>query len=323
MTTTRRYIKELAEQDVIDQVFLVADKQLRVNRQGGKYILLRLADRTGNLVGMHWNADDRIFDSFQRGDYLHCKGRTQIHNGNLQIIVSHFDQVPVEQVDIGEFDSFDSEAAESLFCRLQVLFESLTEPRLVRLAQSFLADGPWLERLKLAPAAVTNHHAFPGGLLQHTIDLMELVQLVAPRYQKIDRQILLLGAFLHDLGKIDELTSGGELAYTDPGQLVGHIVIGVQLLNRHIDAIVRDGCEFEDSLRWQLEHLIISHHGLLEFGSPKLPMTLEAIALHHLDNLDAKLASAAALIDADVSGDRDWTNFNPAMGRKMWKGNRA
>lgn len=146
---------------------------------------------------------------------------------------------------------------------------------------------------------------------------MELAALVSPRYPQLDGELLMFGAFLHDLGKIDELASDGEISYTDRGQLVGHIVIGVQMLGEKIASL--GGEPVPDELRLHLEHMIVSHHGQIEFGSPKLPVTLEAVALHHLDNLDAKLSSYTSVIEADVAADGNWTNYNPSIGRKLWK----
>lgn len=316
---SRTAILELADGQQIEQSFRAADKQLRVNRQGGKYILLRLADRTGVIAGMLWNADEKTFDTFDRGDYVFCRGRTQVHNGALQIIVSQIERMDPSEVDAAEFDRFDSAQSDRLHARLAELLGGLRNIHLRRLGEAFLSDSELISRLKMAPAAVNNHHAYPGGLLQHTVDLMELAQLVGPRYEQIDDELLIFGAFLHDLGKLEELASSGEISYTDRGQLVGHIVIGVQMLGDKIASLDASGEPFPTELRLHLEHLIVSHHGQIEFGSPKLPVTLEAVALHHLDNLDAKLASFTSVIESDVAGDGNWTNYNPAIGRKLWK----
>ena len=313
----RTPILELTDGQQLEQPFRAADKQLRVNRQGGKYILLRLADRTGVIAGMLWNADERIFDSFDRGDFVFCRGRTQIHNGALQVIVSDIERMDPTEVDVAEFDRFDAAASKQLEERLQELIGQLRNVNLRRLGAAYLADEDLMTKLKTAAAAVSNHHAYPGGLLRHTIDLMELSVQVAPRYPQLDGELLMFGAFLHDLGKVDELASGGEISYTDRGQMVGHIVIGVQMLGEKIASL--GGEPFPDELRLHLEHLVVSHHGQIEFGSPKLPVTLEAVALHHLDNLDAKLSSYTSVIDADVAADGNWTNYNPSIGRKLWK----
>jgi 3'-5' exoribonuclease len=315
----RTPILELADGQQLEQPFRAADKQLRVNRQGAKYILLRLADRTGVIAAMLWNADEKTFDSFDRGDYVFCRGRTQIHNGALQVIVSGIERMDPSEVDVADFDRFDAAQSDQLYDRLGELFGQLRNVNLRRLGNAYLADQALMSQLKMAAAAVTHHHAYPGGLLRHTIDLMELAILITPRYPKLDGELLMFGAFLHDLGKIDELASSGEISYTDRGQMIGHIVIGVQMLGEKIASLEASGEPFPNELRLHLEHMIVSHHGQIEFGSPKLPVTLEAVALHHLDNLDAKLSSYTSVIEADVAGDGNWTNYNPSIGRKLWK----
>lgn len=320
MPASRTPILQLSDGQQFEQSFRAADKQLRVNRQGGKYILLRLADRTGVIAGMLWNADERVFDSFDRGDYVFCRGRTQIHNGALQVIVSGIERMDPSEVDVSEFEQFDAAQSDRLMSRLSELLAGSNQPDLQRLGQAFLNDASFLEAFKRAPAAVSNHHAYPGGLLQHTVDLMELASLVSPRYPQLDGDLLIWGAFLHDLGKIEEMAGSGEVSYTDRGQLVGHIVIGIQMLGEKISAVEQEsGQSFPLELRRHLEHMIVSHHGQLEFGSPRLPVTLEAVALHHLDNLDAKLAAYTHAIETDVSTEGNWTNYNPAIGRKLWK----
>ena len=316
----RTPVSDLAEGQAIDQPFRAADKQLRVNRQGGKYILLRLGDRTGIIAGMLWNADERLFDSFDRGDYLHCRGRTQIHNGNLQIIVTDVERMDPAEVDAAEFERFDAAESDRLLGRLTEMFRGLEDGDLRRLGEAFLADGDFIDKFRSAPAAVSHHHAYPGGLLRHTVDLMELASIVAPRFPQLDRDRLVFGAFLHDLGKVEELCGQDDLGYTDRGQLVGHLVIGIQMLGEKIESLrAAGGPPFPTELRLHLEHMIVSHHGQLEFGSPKLPATLEAVALHHLDNLDAKLASYTDVIRTDVATEGNWTNYHPTIGRKLWK----
>ncbi|MEM6363501.1 MAG: HD domain-containing protein [Planctomycetota bacterium] len=319
----RTPIAQLKDGMSLDQSFQAADKQLRVNRQGGKYILLKLADRSGTIAAMMWNADEAVLDRFDRADFVHISGRTQIHNGALQIIATDIHRMDPSEVSTEDFERFDAAKSDALMVRLKTLMQSLTRPPLQALAKAYLSDDQFVLKLKKAAAAVNNHHAYPGGLLQHTVDMMEMSQFIAERYEPIDGDLLMMGAFLHDLGKIDELRADGEISYTDRGQLVGHIVIGIQLLTDMIAAADRhlEG-SFPVSLRHQLEHLIASHHGLLEYGSPKIPMTLEAAALHHIDNLDAKLTSYQSIIETDVAADGNWTNFNPSIGRKLWKADR-
>ncbi len=188
-------INRLTENQVIDQSFQAADKQMRVNRQGGKYLLLKLTDRTGTIAAMMWNVDERAFEAFNRGDYVHCRGRAQVHNGNLQLIVSELWRLENDQVELAEFDRFDSSEADRLLDRLRELAGAFRNVHLRRIAIAFLDDAEFVAKLRVAPAAVSNHHAFPGGLLKHTVDMMELAAMIGPRYPQLDTDLLACGAF--------------------------------------------------------------------------------------------------------------------------------
>jgi len=317
---SRILVNQLADGQSVDQPFRLADKQIRVNRQGGKYLMLKLADRGGSIVGMLWNAEDSDYEKLDRGCYVHALGRTQVHQGALQIILTGVDPLDDGDVDPADYDSFDAEAAAESLLAIRQHIASLTNQDLRELAETFLDDQAFVKQLQMAGAAVTNHHAYPGGLLRHTLDLIEMCALIGPRYDGIDTELLVVGAFLHDLGKIHEISQSGESSYTDRGQLVGHIVIGVQMLSEKIAELEqRRGECFPTPLRLQLEHLIVSHHGQLEFGSPRLPATLEAVLLHHIDNLDAKITSYQSMIESDLTQNENWTNYQPSIGRKLWK----
>jgi 3'-5' exoribonuclease len=168
---------------------------------------------------------------------------------------------------------------------------------------------------------VKNHHAYPGGLLEHVLNLMEVVERIVDRYPAVNADLLMLGAFLHDLGKVEELSSDKGLAYTDAGQLLGHTVLAISILDQKVaEAEQLSGESISGETVLRLKHMIVSHHGEYEYGAPKLPMTLEAIALHHLDNLDAKLHSFEQLIRDDANLDSSWTQFHPNLSRKLFKG---
>ncbi len=321
LISVRTPINELADAMTLTQAFQAADKQLRVNRQGGKYILLKLSDRSGTIAGMMWNADEAVFDRFDRGDFIFCHGRTQVHNGALQVIITQIERMDSHEVSVDEFERFDAGQADRQLARLRELLSTLSQPFLSRLTDCYFNDASFVERFRVSAAAVSNHHAYPGGLLDHTLNMMELARLIGARYGELDTELLMMGAFLHDLGKTEELKSGGEISYTDRGQLLGHIVIGIQMLDEKIRQVEGESGEtFPIQLRQQLEHLVVSHHGSQEYGSPKIPVTLEAVALHHIDNLDAKLGTYTSVIEQDVAADGNWTNYTPSIGRKLWKG---
>jgi 3'-5' exoribonuclease len=317
----RRPIGQIGERENIDQIFLVADKQLRANRNGNLYLQLRLTDRTGSLTGMLWNAGDSIYNSFENGQYLRVQGTTQVYNGSLQMIVTRIEPVDPRGIDESEFVTVQSAEIDRLAARAADMLRGVKNVHLRSLGESFLLDEPFMARLCAAPAGVKNHHAYRGGLLTHIVSLMELCAVVAPRFPELDPELLLLGAFLHDAGKIHELSYDRDLAYTDEGQLIGHVVIAVSMLEQKIaEAQKLCGEPFPPELALRLKHMIVSHHGEYEFGSPKLPMTPEAIALHLLDTLDARLYSVGQILKEDMNSESPWTSYNQALGRKFYKG---
>jgi 3'-5' exoribonuclease len=317
----RRYITQLGERENVDEVYVVSEKQLRTNRNGNLYLQVRLADRTGSLNAMLWNANDAVYGSFNNGDFLRVKGMSQFHNGNLQIILQKFDVVDPKTVDEADFITLAATDVDRLAGRMQQMLRAMRNVHLRELAEVFLMDEEFMGKFSAAPAGVKNHHAYRGGLLDHVVSLMELCMIVAPRYRDVDPDLLLMGAFLHDMGKIDELTYERDLGYSDEGQLLGHVVIAVGILNDKIrEAEKLSGEAFPVELKLRLQHMIVSHHGEYEFGAPKLPMTLEAVALHYLDTLDAKLFSLGQLIKDDVNTDSNWTPFQPNLQRKLYKG---
>lgn len=317
---SRRFISQFGEHESVDDIFLASEKQLRTNRNGNLYLQVRLADRSGSVTAMLWNASDSIYGSFENGDFVRVKGTTQFYNGTLQMIVNKIDRETPQKVNEADFVTLSMSEVEHLSRRLAEMLRGIRNLPLRNLADCFLMDESFMARFTAAPAGVKNHHAYRGGLLDHVVSLMGLVLRVAPHYPGLDQDILLMGAFLHDIGKIDEMTYERELGYSDAGQLLGHVVLGVGQLDAKIrEAEKLSGEQFPEALRLRLLHMILSHHGEYEFGSPKLPMTLEAVALHYLDNLDAKLHSLSQLIREDANTESNWTPYQAALGRKIFK----
>lgn len=317
----RRFISQLGEQEKIDQTFLASEKQLRTNRNGNLYLQVRLSDRTGSLTAMLWNATDAAYGSFNNGDFLRAQGTIQNYNGSLQMIVNRLERVDPATVDEADFITIADQEVATLSAKVAAMLRGMTNVHLRNLAECFLADAAFMEKFTAAPAGVKNHHAYKGGLLQHVVQLMELCASVVPHYPALDPDLLTLGAFLHDAGKIEELTYQRDLGYSDAGQLIGHVVIGVILLEeklRQTKELTQE--EFPPELALRLKHMIVSHQGQYEYGSPKLPMTLEAIALAYLDDLDAKMHSVGQLIRDDANTDSPWTPYYASLQRKFFKG---
>ena len=317
----RRYINQLGHQEAVDDIYVASGKQLRPNRNGNLYLQVELSDRTGKLSARMWNASESIYRGFDDGDYVHIEGTSQLFQGAMQLIATRITKADPGEVDPTDFMTQSPADNEVLCKQVAELLRSLGDKHLRSLAEQFLADKDLMQRFARAPAAIKHHHAYVGGLLEHVAKLMQIVERIKDLYPQIDRDLLLLGVFLHDLGKVDELDADPVPAYTDRGQLVGHMVIACEMLDEKIrETETTSGEAFPREKALRLKHMIVSHHGTLEFGSPKVPMTLEAIALHYLDSLDAKLQSFSHLINDDPNVDSAWTVYNPGLGRKLFKG---
>jgi 3'-5' exoribonuclease len=318
---TRRFIEQLSDGETIEEVFLVIEKQLRANRNGNLYLQLDLGDRTGSMNARLWNAGEHLFRSFEAGDFLLVKGKVQLFQGALQMILSHLERHESEKVDLTDFLPHTDKDIGKLLERLRGYLFKLSNPHLRALAECFLMDEDLVRGLCRAPAGVRNHHAYVGGLLEHVVTLLDAADRLTPLYPELDRDLLLMGVFLHDIGKVRELSFERNFGYTDEGQLIGHLVIGVEMLAEK-SAQVPDltGEPVPKELLLRLKHMILSHHGSYEFGSPRLPMTPEAIALHLLDNFDAKVHSFTRDIREDRNQESSWTPFNQSLQRRLFKG---
>ncbi|MBX3434242.1 MAG: HD domain-containing protein [Pirellulales bacterium] len=317
----RRFVSQLGNNDPVHQVFLASDKQLRPNRNGNLYLQVDLSDKSGSLNTRMWNATEDDYRAFENGDYVVVEGATQLFQGNMQLIANRIRRARPDEVDEDDFVTLQAGDVERFRARLHEILKTIKTPPLARLTNAFLDDETFMEKFCRAPAGMKNHHAYQGGLLEHVVSLCELVLVVAPKYPQLDGDKLLVGAFLHDAAKVDELTYDRDIAYSDEGQLLGHMVMGVTLIDEKVrEAIRKDGLPMPARLIAEIKHLIVAHHGEYEYGSPKLPMTLEAIALHLLDNLDAKLASFSQLMKDCPNADSPWTQYFQQIGRKLYKG---
>lgn len=317
---SRQFIADLQARENVDEIYRVSDKQVRSNRQGNDYLLLQLMDRTGQVSGLRWNAGQSLYETFQKGDFLRVLGTTQLHNGLLQLIIQDFEPIHPSKVNHEDFMRSDPGEIEQLLAELKVKLGSVKHPHLRRLVAAYMADEILLDKLQRAPAGIKTHHAYEGGLLRHVLDLMRIAEAVAPNYPQLDSEMLMVGVFLHDLGKLEELTYDADLSYSDPGQLLGHLVQGTLELERRALQVQREtGQAIPSEVLWRLQHMIVSHHGQLDHGSPKVPMTIEAIVLHYIDDMDAKVNAATELIESDRNTDSQWTAFHPVMGRKLYK----
>jgi len=317
----RRFVSQLAHNEAVQQVFLASDKQLRPNRAGNLYLQVELSDRSGSINARMWNAGEDDYRAFENGDFVVVDGATQLFQGTMQLIANRIRRARPDEVCEADFLTLQSADVDRMRDRLVEMLANIQTPPLQRLVKAFVEDEAFMDKFCRAPAGMKNHHAYKSGLLEHVVSLMELVLVVAPKYPRIDADKLLVGAFLHDAAKVDELSYERDIAYTDEGQMLGHMIMGVSMVDAKVaDCIRKDGMPMPERLITEIKHMIVSHHGEYEYGSSKLPMTLEAVALHHLDNLDAKLASFTQLMVECPNIDSPWTQYFTQIGRKLYKG---
>jgi len=317
----RQFVEHLRNGQTVDEIFLLTEKQLRANRNGDLFLLVHLRDRTGEVHGLMWNVSEDSVAGFDTGDFVRVEGKVQLYQGALQTILTRINAVSAAAIEVSDFEEDRSEASERQLARVNELLRNLGNEDLRELMIGFLDDESLIKAFARAVAGVKIHHAFRGGLLEHVSTLMEAADQISKLYPFLDRDLLLAGVFLHDLGKVREISIEGSFSYTDEGQLLGHIVLILEELETKVsDFADRTGREFNPDLLLKLKHLIVSHHGSLETGSPRVPMTIEAVALHHLDNLDARINEAMNVINSDPNRQSAWTAFVPRLGRKFYKG---
>ena len=288
--SNRRFVEQLRDGDNLEEIYLVTDKQLRVNRNGNSYLSLELRDRTGGISARLWNAGDQTAREFNIGDFLFANGKVQLFQGSLQVILNTVERVETQKVELTDFLPHTEQSIPKLMEKLKSYLLKLGNPHLKALAECFLMDDDFMRGFTTCPAGVKLHHAYIGGLLEHVVSMMDGADRLAPLYPGVDRDLVLMGVFLHDAGKIRELTYNRAFGYSDEGQLIGHLAIGVEMLET-MAAKVPDltGEPMPREVILRLKHMILSHHGTLEWGSAKVPMTPEAMLLHIIDLLDTRM----------------------------------
>lgn len=306
------FVTELGSEQVITTFFLVHEKEIRNTREGKSYLRLELGDRSGTIEARMWDLFESIAKDINRDDFVKVQARVEIYRNKPQLALQQVRLAKPEEIDLVDFLPHTKEDVEKLWCRLLEFAGAIGNPWLKTLVTGILTDPTIAPRFKRAPAAKVMHHAFIGGLLEHVVGLCTLAQLLATQYAELDVDLLLMAAMLHDVGKLDELCYERAIGYTTEGQLLGHIVMELETVSRAIDGIAG----FPAPLKTVVQHMLISHHGEYEFGSPKLPMIREAMVFHYMDNLDSKMAAVRAAL-ASAAGDDQWSAYSSAMGRKF------
>ena len=308
------FISDLIVNQTISTTFLVKSKELRSKKTGGQFALLTLSDRTGDLVGQWWDNFEDTIDTFDRDDIVFVRGLVNYYRNHLQISIHRMRLCLEHEIDLGHYFPTTRYDVEEMFAELMKIISNYSNPYLRQLLEDIFSNNQIAGKFKRAPAAKTMHHPYLGGLLEHTLSLVKLCRKVGEHYPGIDIDLLQTGAVLHDFGKIDELSYERGFGYTNEGQMIGHLVMETIMVSDHIKQIP----DFPEELRRHLLHMLLAHHGKLEFGSPKLPSTPEALMLAYLDDLDSKIEAMQRLMgEPHTTG--DWTRISPMFERPIYR----
>jgi len=306
------FVADLINEQTVTAFFLVHAKELRNTKEGKPYLRLELGDRTGTIEARMWTKFETAAQDVLRDDFIKVEARVELYRDRPQLALIQLRKAKPEEIDIGDYLPHTKQDIEKMYAELLEHGSSIRNPWLQKLTLSILNDPTVAPRYKKAPAAKVMHHAYIGGLLEHVAGLCGLAKQIAAHYPELDVDLLLTVAILHDVGKLDELCYERAIGYTTHGQLLGHIVMELETLSGAMDRI--EG--FPKELKTVVQHLLISHHGEYEFGSPKLPMIREALVFHYLDDLDSKMAAARAALAVE-SGDEEWSAYSGALQRKF------
>ncbi|HEY5512479.1 MAG TPA: HD domain-containing protein [Geomonas sp.] len=313
----KKCVAEIKDRDLVDTVFLVKDKILAMAKNGKPYLTLKLMDKSGEVDAKVWDNADEVATLFDKNDFLAVRAKASVYLGKMQLILSELKRVPEEDVDLADFLPETDRDINLMVEELKGLVASLADPDLQRLLKAFFEDPELLAQFRVAPAAKGMHHVYLGGLLEHSLAVAKLVDAMTPLYEGLNRDLLIAGALLHDVGKVREMTYLRAFDYSDEGKLIGHITIGVEMLQERISSLAG----FPAELGMLLKHMLLSHHGQYEYGSPKRPKTMEATILNYLDDLDSKINGIRTHIRKEPDNPSRWTSYHRLYDRYFFKEN--
>lgn len=295
-----RYVAEFSEGARVEGAFALRARELRVARNGDAFLALQFADKTGSIPGVYFRPAAEAV-AVPAGTIVSVTGTVTNFKGVRRITVDTLG--PAATWDASDFLPCGTHSVEELAGEFRKVCASVHEPSLRRLIRSVFAEDGFFARFSRCPGSQSYHHAHIGGLLEHTLAVAQICDAASERYEGIERDLVVTAALLHDIGKVDELAFDAAIEYTDAGRLIGHVVMGAQCIARHAE---RAKVDPQRSMR--LQHAVLSHHGELEWGSPKRPSTIEALILHHADNLDAKAQGFSALLSGAFRVEEQWTD---------------
>ena len=302
----KTYINEIKENDNVESLFLVKEKSSGITKTGNAYLKIKLVDRSGEIEGRIWTSVESYAESFEKDDFVHVIGKAVSFQEHLQLNITRIERLGEEEILFPDFFPMTEKDIEEMFRSLLEICREIKNPHLNRLLQLFWEDESFTKLFKMAPASKWLHHNYLGGLLEHTLSLVQLVLKNVSHYSGVNLDLLLTASILHDLGKVDELSYHRSFDYSDEGRLLGHIILGIE----RVEDKIRQLPDFPKDLSMLLKHFLLSHHGQYIWGSPKRPMTLEAVMLHFLDDMDAKINGIQQFIKKQVPDGARWSAYH-------------
>lgn len=315
------FINNLEAGNFIEDIYMVSQPVLRHTTRGDLYIAMFLSDKTGKANCRIWNASEDLYKQIPKEGFVHIQGKTELYQGNIQLVVNRVSPVESKDVNLEDFLKKTEKDVEQMYAEVVQMLAAIKNEKIKALIEEFMRDKKLMENFKIAPAAIRMHHDYLGGLLEHTHTMLSAATRILPLYPKVQADLVLAGIFLHDIAKTEELRYELAFGYTNTGQLIGHLVQGAIMIDQKADMLLDRGVEMDRDMLDSLIHIILSHHGKYEFGSPKLPATSEAIMVNYIDDLDAKMNFVADAVENDNS-DEDWTSWKPSsvnIGTKFFK----
>lgn len=311
----KRFVSQIGPGETVNDIFVLSEKTLSQKRDGNPFLNVVLSDKTGSAKGVVWDNVNQIAEGVSGGDFVRVMASAGEYRGSIQLVVKQMTALPAGSVDPADFLPATTRNVDGMFDRLKQITASMENLHFKKLIESFWNDDHFAQTFKAAPAAKKMHHAYIGGLLEHTLSMALLADRIAGHYGGINRDLLLAGVMLHDIGKTREFEYGARIDYSDEGRLLNHIVIGLGMIDERLHRI--EG--FPDEQACILKHLVVSHHGSREFGSPEPPKTIEAVMLYYIDEMDSKVSGIRDFI-ASEDPNAPWTSFHRILERHFYTG---
>lgn len=309
-----QYVNELRSGQVVKEKFILSKKILKEKKDGGTYAVLEFSDKSGTIEGIAW---DNIIDSLNvlsAGDFVFISGTVNEYNEKLQVVISSIQRISEDEIDARDFLPHSTEDIDKVMTEIDRFRAQVDNAYFKRLLDAFFKDPSFVKEFRLAPAAKRAHHAYLGGLAVHTLNVLKLMGNMQAVYNSINLDLLITAGMLHDIGKIHEYSYMKKLDISTKGRMLGHIVISYEMIVEKIDKI----SQFPEDLRLKLLHMILSHHGEFEWGSPKQPLFLEALILHFVDNLDSKAEMIIDELRKNRGKEKEWSDYHPYLEREIY-----